>query len=281
LETKTSFSKQDREAFEPAEKIGIVASINPEGLPHITLITSLRANGPDRITLGEFCKGLSKQYIQQNPEIAFLVLTLDKKIWRGKARWTHLRREGPEYESYNQIPMFRYNTYFGINTVHYLDLIETTEKQDLPISKIIPAALITKIAKGAAKTGGRDLILTPFAQDLFNQLDALKFISFVGSDGFPVLIPLIQCQAADSRRLVFSPYAFAQELEAIPVGEIVAVFGITMKMEDVLIRGTFLGYERHRLLNVGTIDIEWVYNSMPPAHRQIYPEVELKPVVDF
>jgi len=281
LKTKTSFSRQDIEAFEPAEKIGIVASINPQGLPHITLITSLQANGSRQITLGEFCKGLSKQYIQQNPEIAFLVLTLDKKIWRGKARWTHLRKEGPEYERYNRIPMFRYNTYFGINTVHYLDLVETTGKRGLPMTEIIPAALMTKIAKGAAKTGHRNLILTPFSQNLFDQLDALKFIAYVGDDGFPVLIPLIQCQAADSRRLVFSPHAFAEELEAIPDGETVAVFGITMNMEDVLVRGTFLGYERRRLLSVGTIDIEWVYNSMPPAHRQIYPQVELKPVVDY
>ena len=281
MDLKNSFSTEDIAAFEPAEKIGIVACTNPDGLPHITLITSLRANGPDQITLGEFCKGLSKQYIQQNPQIAFLVLTLDKKLWRGKARWTHLRKEGPEYERYNQIPMFRYNTYFGINTVHYLDLVETTEKQDLPMSKIIPAAVMTKIAKGAAKTGNRDLILTPFAQDLFNQLDALKFIAFIGPDGFPVLIPLVQCQAADSGRLVFSPYAFTEELQAIPEGETVAVFGITMKMEDVLIRGAFQGYKRYRLLNVGTIDIEWVYNSMPPAHGQIYPEVDLKTVVDF
>ena len=37
---------QTIEAFSPNEKIGMVASINPEGLPHITLITSLRAAGP-------------------------------------------------------------------------------------------------------------------------------------------------------------------------------------------------------------------------------------------
>ena len=281
METKHSFSEQDIEAFEPAEKIGIVATVNPQGLPHITLITSIRANGPSQITLGEFCKGLSKQHIQETPEIAFLVLTLDKRMWRGKARWTHLRKEGPEYERYNDIPMFRYNTYFGINTVHYLDLIETTGKQDLPMAKIIPAALMTKVAKGGAKTGNHDLILKPFAQELFNRLDALKFIAYVGADGFPVLIPLIQCQAADSRRLVFSPYAFTEELEAIPAGGTVAVFGLTMNMEDVLIRGTFQGYERRRSLKVGSIDIEWVYNSMPPAHGQIYPEVELKPVVHF
>ena len=86
MDLKHSFNEEDIRAFEPAEKIGIVACVNPQGLPHITLITSIRANGPGQLTLGEFCKGLSKQYIQKNPKIGFLVLTLDKKMWRGKAR---------------------------------------------------------------------------------------------------------------------------------------------------------------------------------------------------
>jgi hypothetical protein len=281
LDLKHAFTTEDITAFEPAEKIGVVASINPQGLPHITLITSLRANGPTQITLGEFCKGHSKQYIQKNPKIGFLVLTLDKRMWRGKARWTHLKKEGPEYQKYNEIPMFRYNTYFGINTVHYLDLIETAGQEKLPMSRIIPAALLTKFAKGAAKTGIQDCILKPFAENLFNKLDSLKFMARIGTDGYPIITPLIQCQAADSRRLVFSPFAYKEELAAIPFGQNVAVFGITMQMEDVLIRGTFQGYERRRSMNIGRIDIEWVYNSMPPAHGQIYPEVELKPVVDF
>ena len=118
METRTSFSDRDMEAFEPAEKIGLVACTNPEGLPHVSLITSMMAAGPDQLTLGQFCIGLSKQYIRKNPEISFLVMTMDKQLWRGRARWTHLRKEGPEYERYNQIPMLRYNTYFGINTVH-------------------------------------------------------------------------------------------------------------------------------------------------------------------
>jgi hypothetical protein len=96
-----------------------------------------------------------------------------------------------------------------------------------------------------------------------------------------VITPLIQCQAADSRRLAFSPTAFENELSQIPQGARVAVFGLTMGMEDVLVRGTFNGYRRTRFLRLGTIDIDWVYNSMPPCHGQIYPEVALKPITDF
>ena len=281
MKTKTSFNEQEMNAFAPAEKIGLVACVNPAGLPHVTLITSIMAAKPDQLTLGQFCKGLSKQYIQENSQVAFLIMTMDKKMWRGRARWTHLKNEGPEYERYNAIPMFRYNTYFGINTVHYLDLIETSECEDLPMPKIILSAMLTKLAKSAAGTGVKDRILKPFGEDLFNQLHALKFIAYVGPEGFPIIVPAIQCQAADSRRLAFSPIAFKDELIRISKGTRVAVFALTMAMEDVLIRGTFRGYQRTMGLTLGTIDIEWVYNSMPPAHGQIYPELALQTITDF
>jgi hypothetical protein len=281
MKTKKYFSGQEMRAFEPAEKIGLVACVNPDGLPHISLITSIMAPKPVQLTLGQFCQGLSKQYIQKNPNIAFLIMTMDKKMWRGRARWTHLKHEGPEYERYNEIPMFRYNTYFGINTVHYLDLIDTSECEDLPMPKIILSAMLTKLAKPAADSGINSRILKPFAEDLFNQIDSLKFIAYIGPDEFPVIVPVIQCQAADSRRLAFSSIAFKDELSHITPGTPIAVFGLTMGMENVLVRGRFQGYRRKRGIKLGTLDIEWVYNSMPPAHGQIYPEVKLETILEF
>ena len=281
MKQRTYFTEQEMKAFEPAEKIGIVASINPQGRPHISLITSIMAPEPNQITLGQFCQGLSKQYIQENNNIAFLIMTMDKKMWRGKAKWTHLKKEGPEYERYNEIPMFRYNTYFGINTVHYLDLIETSECQSLPMPQIIVSAMLTKLAKSRAKTDMAERILTPFAEKLFNQLDSLKFMAYIGPDDHPAIIPVIQCQAADSRALAFSPLAFTEELNRISSETEVAIFGLTMGMEDVLVRGIFHGFKRYRFMKLGTVGIEWVYNSMPPGHGQIYPEVALKTIVDF
>jgi len=281
LKLKKLFTEQEMQAFEPAEKIGIVASINPEGLPHISLITSIMAAKPNQVTLGQFCKGLSKQNIQENPKVAFLIMTMDKRMWRGRAKWTHLKNEGPEYERYNEIPMFRYNTYFGINTVHYLDLIETSECQGLPMPRIVLSAMLTKFAKSSARTGQAERVLTPFAEQLFNQLGSLKFLAYLGPGGYPNIIPVIQCQAADSRTLAFSALAFKEELNRISSGTEVAIFGLTMGMEDVLVRGTFQGFKRYKFVKLGTVGIDWVYNSMPPGHGQIYPEVALKAVTEF
>jgi hypothetical protein len=275
------FTDTDRLAFQPAEKIGLIASVNPEQNVHITLITSIMAPGPTQITLGEFCSGRGKWFIQQNNRLSFFIMTLDKKFWRGKARWTHKRFEGKEYEQYNELPMFRYNTYFGVNTVHYLDLIEKEGPKSLPLPQIISAALVTKLAKSAAKTGPDEPILKPFAEDLFNDLGSLKFLSYLGTDGFPVIIPIIQCQAADSRRLAFSNLAFKNDLRQVPESAEVAVFCLNMKMQSVLIRGTYQGSKKFRGIKLGTITINWVYNSMPPIHEQIYPQHELKPVEVF
>ena len=192
-----TFTEKDIEAFKPAEKIGLVATVNPQGLPHITLITSIMACGPDQVTLGEFSTGKSKEHLRVNPDVAFLVLTMDRKIWRGRATWTHSKKEGPEYEAYNDIPMFRYNAYFGINTVHYLDLKETSGRKKLPLLRIIMSALVTRVFKGKFKGGQTGQVLKKYAeQSIFNSLSALKFLSWIGEDGLPRLIPVVQCQAA-------------------------------------------------------------------------------------
>ncbi len=275
------FSESDMKAFAPSEKVGVIATVTPDGLPHLSLLTSVMASTPTQLTIGEFCKGVSKDYMQQTRKTGFAVVTLDKKLWRGKALWTHLKKEGPEYEVYNQQPMFRYNTYFGINTVHYLDLKETTQGAPLPLAAIAVSAVLTAIAKGGAVQSGSAKALSPFGKNLFNRLDSLKFLSFIGDDGFPSIIPVIQCQACGESRLAFHPGAFADELHRLEAGKTMAIFGLTMQMEDVLVRGVFQGYARRRGIRLGTLDIDWVYNSMPPNHGQIYPPLPLKAVVDF
>ena len=147
--------------------------------------------------------------------------------------------------------------------------------------KIVLAAILTKLAKGGMVTHQHDPILKPFAVNLFNQLDSLTFLSYLGDDGFPVIVPVIQCQAADSRRLSFSALAFHDELNRLETNSPVSVFCMNLKMQSVMVRGTFTGFRSSRFINIGNVDIDWVYNSMPPNHDQIYPAVELKPVVDF
>ena len=280
--TLTRFDENDLKFFEPEAKVGLIATVNPEGLPHISLITALQAKKPDKLIWGQFSEGQSKQNVKTNPKTGFLIMTLDKSLWRGKALWTHNTTHGEDYEMFNNKPMFRYNAYFGIHTVHYMDLVETYGKESLPLVRIVLGSILTMVSKSSVKqknNAGR--ILKPWAEGLFNRLDSIKFLSYIGKNGFPVIIPLIQCQAADSTRLAFSPLAYSDELKVLRQDSPVAVFGLTLDMEDVLIRGIFTGFEKHRGVTLGCVAINWVYNPMPPTPGQIYPAREIKAVVNF
>jgi len=281
MKTKKQFSPEDIEAFKPENKVGLLATVNEAGLPHITLITTMQAKGPKEIVWGQFTEGKSKKNVIKNPKTGFLIMTLDKNLWRGKALWRESKKEGPEYIYFNKLPMWRYNSYFGLHTIHYMDLVETTEKAALPLAGIVLSALLTKFSKSAAKAKGETAVMNKWTLDILNKLDTLKFLSYVTENGFPVIIPLLQCQAADGRRLVFHPGTYTDELLSIKAGTVVAVFGLTLAMQDVLVRGKFIGYKKHQTVKLGSVDIDWVYNSMPPLMGQIYPPTEIKTVDDF
>ncbi len=280
---KQAFSEQDMKAFEPAEKVGLLATVNPQGLPHISLITSLQAKTPTQVIWGQFCIGLSKQHVQQNPKTGFLIMSADRELWRGKATWTHLLREGDDYTMFNEKPMFRYNSYFGINTVHYMDLVETTEKEPLPVKSIVPASILTKLSKFGAGRKGDEKMLSAFGMELLSKLDSLAFLAAIDTDGYPRIIPLLQCQPTDPRRLVFTRFPYSDELRDIKPDTPVAIFAMTLKMESVLVRGRYHSQRSFGPLplSLGAVDIDWVYNSMPPSHGQIYPPVPLEAVEVF
>lgn len=277
---QVKFAESDIKALEPSEKIGLLATVNGEGAPHISLITSLQPLSGDKLAFGEFSFGLSKWHVRNNPKTAYLMMTMDRSLWRGKALWKERKKEGPEYIMYNEKPMFRYNTYFGINTVHYLDLVESTGRRSLPLFGIAKSVLLTRLS-GGMKKKTRNEPLNAVSISFFNRLDSLKFIAYAGADGFPEIIPLIQCRAVTSESLVFSPAVYKDELKKIPEGSEVAVFAMTLEMESVLVRGRFSGFTRSNLIRRGTVDINWVYNSMPPVHGQVYPPIPLEPVAEF
>jgi hypothetical protein len=277
----TTFSSQEIDAFSPTMKIGLLATVNPDGLPHLTLVASLQANSPTQMIFGQFTEGLSKLHLRQNPRAGWLIMTLDRQLWRGKATFTHTTNQGPEFEMYNNTPMFRYNAYFGVHTVYFLDLLEHSGKLPLPMGRVVFAAIQTMIARALYPRRDQQTALNLWTRQLMNKLDNLKFLSYVGPDGYPVIIPTIQAMAAGSEQIIYSTAAFRDDLLAIPRDATVAVFGMSLQMEDVLARGQYRGLRTIAGVRCGTVSVDWVYNPMPPKSQQIYPEISIEPVVSF
>jgi hypothetical protein len=124
-------------------------------------------------------------------------------------------------------------------------------------------------------------VLNSWTRAFVDKIDNLKFLSYVGEDGFPVLIPAIQTQSLDSQHVLFSTSVYTEELQAIPAGISLAVFNMALTMEDVLLRGKYLGLHRVGGVKAGVVEVDWVYNPMPPVPGQIYPPMELQAVKQF
>jgi hypothetical protein len=277
----TTFSEEDIQSTRPELKIGLLATVTPEGLPHVTLLSTLMACGPAQICFGQFTEGMSKKHILTNPKAGFLIMSLDRNVWRGKASYTHSAQAGPEYDYYNNVPMFRYNAYFGVHTVYYLNLLAQTGKSPLPMNRIIFAAIQTMLARTLRRKQGKQPVLNDWTRAFLDKIDNLKFLCYVDADGYPVLIPAIQTQSLDAQHVLFSTSVYAGELAALPAGVPLAVFSMALTMEDVLLRGTYLGIRRVGGIRAGQVQVNWVYNPMPPVPGQVYPLLELKPVVVF
>jgi hypothetical protein len=277
----TPFSEEDIRSTQPAMKIGLLATVTPGGLPHVTLLSSLMACSPTELCFGQFTEGYSKKHILANPKTGFLIMSLDRNLWRGKAAYTRFARSGQEYEYYNNVPMFRYNAYFGIHTVYYLDLVARTGRSPLPMNRIIFAAIQTILARTLDRKLANQAVLNAWTSAFLNKIDNLKFLSYIGVDGYPMIIPAIQAQSMDAQHVIFSTSAYTDELNAIPSGAPLAVFGMALTMEDVLLRGKYLGMRRVGGLRTGIMEVEWVYNPMPPVTGQVYPPIPLEPVRDF
>lgn len=276
-----TFSGEDIESFKPEMKIGLLATVTASGQPHITMISTLQANSPTGMFWGQFAEGMSKASIRKNPKTGFLIMTLDKNLWRGKATFSHTAKEGTEYDLLNNTPMFRYNAYFGIHTVYYMDLVEHGGKEPLPMGNVIQAAVKTMVAKTLAGKGTGKDVLNPFTIKLLDKMDNLKFLSFLAADGFPVVIPVIQAQTAGTDRVIFSSSVYGNELKAIPGGAVTALFGMSFEMQTVLLRGVYRGVRSIGGFECGEMEVDWIYSPMPPKSEQVYPPQKLEAITTF
>jgi Pyridoxamine 5'-phosphate oxidase len=279
--TQTEFTEADIRSFQPEMKIGLIATVTPRGLPHVTLMSTLMASDSKKMVFGQFTEGLSKQNIQQNPKVGFMVMSLDRDEWRGKALFTHTAKEGKDYEYYNNVPMFRYNSYFGVHTVYYLDLIGHSGKHALPMNSIIRSAVKTMIGRVLGKKREKLAILNSWSQAFLNKLDNLKFLSYVDTDGYPVIIPAIQAQCLDREHIVFDTGVYHDELVRIPKGVSLSVFAMALTMEDVLLRGVYQGIQRIGGFKQGLVSLDYVYNPMPPVPGQVYPPLPIRQMEQY
>ncbi|RMD81035.1 MAG: pyridoxamine 5'-phosphate oxidase family protein [Candidatus Dadabacteria bacterium] len=269
-------------AFEPDAKIALLATVDDGGLPRVTLITSLAAKDATTLTFGQFCEGQSKRNLPLRPQAAFLVMTPDRRLWSGRARWRGRARSGEDYEAYNRRPMFRYNAYFGIHTVHYLDVVSVSPSERvLVVPLVLGAARRAMAARLPRRRRRQGHALSRWAMRFLAAPSTLAFAAFVGEDGWPSIVPLVHAVATGPDRLAVGITGRGRPLKALRAGHPLAVFALNLRMESILVRGRLETARGLPGLRYRPLPVDWVYNSMPPKQGVVYPRARLRPVEQF
>jgi len=282
IEWTSEISKEGLEFTQPDIMLKLISSIDERGWPHVTLISSNRAIGKDRIVWGAFTEGLSKKYVIERPKQGIFYMTAEMpfKFLQAKVNFSHITKEGEDLEYFNQTQLMRYFTYVRTHTAYYNDIVAVTPIRNLSLFGIVKGIIKDIIGKGGAKTKLKEKRLNVIGHKLFAAPIAVRVISYIDPiDGYPTMIPCIQLQAADHNRLVFPPSVLKEDLYKIPINSKVAVFGMNFDFYNQVVKGTFTGFKRFRGIKFGVIEIEEIYNSTPPVPRVIYPKVESVPKV--
>lgn len=270
-----SYDRIDESAIEMMDcdsKVGVLATQDESGYPHLSFISSIQALDESALTFGQFSAGLSKRFIVDRPRVGFLVLSADKRYLSGIAVYTHSANTGKEYDLYNNKPLFRYNSYMGFYRIFYLNLEKITPIRPLPMGAIVLGAILSRVKALFVKKSEKKA-LPLVGQQLFSQLDSLKFLCYYDEEGTAQLFPVVQATSAGSDRIALCGIPFGNELKKIPNGAKVSILCLNLKMESVLVKGRYAK---------GILEIERVYNSMPPKMEYVYPRSEtIKPVQSF
>ena len=267
---------KDMKDFDNPYKIAFIAMEEGNGDLHTCLVSTLMNKGDDKMMFGEFVRGMSKKLIYQHPKTGFLIMSMDKDFWTGSMDVTHFETEGEDYAKMNEYPLFRFNTYFGVCAVHYADLKDISARKKLNMAGVIANAIRVMLFKWTVAGDRKKQVLRPWAKKFFAGLVTLKFISYIGADGYPKIVPVIQAQTASSSRIVFSSSPYKEMLSDLKDGARVNVYGMSLDMEVALVKGTY----RKGKLGLHYVDVDKVYNSAPPKPGYIYPELNNK-AVDF
>ena len=132
-------------------KVGVLATEDESGYPHLSFISSIQALDDQSLTFGQFSAGLSKRFIMDKPRVGFLVLSADKRYLSGNATYTHSANTGREFDLYNNKPLFRYNSYMGFYRIFYLNLNRISALKPLPMGAIILGAILSRVQGNAAQ----------------------------------------------------------------------------------------------------------------------------------
>ena len=236
-----------------------LATRNSEGKPNVVPVISILPadDKPDTLFFGNFLLRKTIQNLQQDTRVGILVITQQLQGWILKADFQEFQRTGTYVDKQMSSSLLRYNAYTGIRNAGIIHVRSVQATFSIPKLQVLKDYLLARVARirGAAAGNGVMAIPLPVRQE-FNKMAAVKVLTWVRDDGYPVVVPALSLQPAGGQSLICWK---GTRLPEPPQGALVAANVLTAEAISYQVKGRWQRGER-----TGLIEAEEFYAGGPP-----------------
>jgi len=245
-----------------------LATCSSDGIPNIVPCTSLTSAGDveNRLIFGNFLMRESVDNLNQNPKVGVMVITPDLEGWILQGDFVEWQQTGPYADYLNNSDLLRYNAYTGIRNAGVIQIRRVIRHFQISKQRVLADYLLARACSPSKKKGSSSeaVVLPPVVRKNFSLLMAVRILSFLGNDGYPLVIPALSLQPSGESTFVCAPGMFGDILELLDSGSPVAASLLTFDAVSFQVKGRWLESRKFLGSPVGFMSVTSVYAGGPP-----------------
>jgi hypothetical protein len=254
------------------------ATVDDKGNPNVVPLLSVVAADEDTLIFSRLMVWKTARNLEANRIITINSLGYKFNSWTVRGEFMEYQTQGEYIEFFATQPINRYNAYMGVTKVGVIRVKEVYEPTPISfVSALWRFGRLKGLAENSSaqenhETGG--MKMPSEVLDKFNRSLALKYISIVTEQGYPLLAPDFTIRLSENGKLIFSPFQKDHPLYPINQGMKVAATALTAGPVAYQVKGVYKGEITLGGTSAGVVDVQEVYTASPPVpgKRVIPPE---------
>lgn len=236
-----------------------LATRNSAGAPNVVPCVSIQPadDQPDTVFFGNFLLRKSIQNLKADARVGILVITPELRGWILKCDFVEFQRTGPYVDRQMSGSLLRYNAYTGIRDAGILRVRSVEDSFAISKIQVMTDYVQARVAGWSKSAHTADAVNLPRqVQNEFAKMVAVKVLTWLGDDGYPIVVPALSMQPAGAERLVCHT---SSTLPHPPAGAQVATNILTFEAISYQAKGQW-DLSGH----TGKIRVQEVYAGGPP-----------------
>jgi len=240
-----------------------LATANADGVPNVVLVTTTYAPDPKTVAVGQIMMRKTQRNMDEYGRVGMMVLTQSMELWAVRGELVEWQTTGQLIDKLNESPFVRYNAYMGIRRAAVIRIDELIFETKLSVLAVAADLLKVKAVRGLARSGDGEPLPAQIVEK-FNRARAVRVLSALDADGYPMTLLAMSMMPANASTLVFTPRLQRDEIAAIPNGAPVAVSVSTFDPISYQVKGAWNGVKSVMGVKLGSMTVAEAYTAGPP-----------------